>query len=83
MTKPTTTNNRDNPLDIPSLQQLSKLLLPLSRKVSWAIGSTYYDLTGLRLPRKMVDSTADAIATDFIQSLQKYLNLASPPEGEP
>ena len=60
---------------------LNKLLLPMSRKISWAIGATYYEEVGQRLPRKMVDNTADTIAIEFVAQLRKYLTLTDRLDG--
>lgn len=72
MTQSKPSNGRRPTLEPPQAQHLQKMLLPLSRKISWAIGSTYTDATGERLPRKMVDNTADGLAMQFLTDLAAY-----------
>ncbi len=41
----------------------------LSRKLQWAIGTTWYNTTGVRAPKKQVDHLATTMAADAIDQL--------------
>lgn len=76
-------NGRKPSLEPPVEAHVRKMLLPLSRKISWAIATTYLDIVGERLPRGFVDTTADGIASTFLDDLQVYFELRASPASPP
>ena len=62
----------------PSSQEYMLLLQPMGRKLVWAIGTTFYDQFGYRLPNKQLIGLADQIAIDTLASLEAMVHATTP-----
>jgi len=81
----TSSNGRQasaGPREITS-SDLVAMVGPLSRKLVWAIGSTYFDQIGYRLPNKKLAGLADQLAIDALDALKLLTIPAFPVPTEP
>jgi len=61
------------PNDLPSTLDYLKMCAQLSRKLQWAIGTTYADQMGHRLPKRLCDSMADQYAMLITEGLKALI----------
>ena len=61
---------QDQPSTV-STQELLRAAAELSRKLQWAIGTTWWNTTGNRASKKQVDYLATRLAADIIDQLHQ------------
>ena len=69
----------EDALDLPALTEVDVLrsAAELSRKLQWAIGTTWYNTTGRRAPKRQVDALATRLAAQITHELHQLSQIQS------